>query len=251
MARRPKLGQHFLADEGMRAQLLEAIAPQSEDVFVEIGPGKGALTLPLLAAGAQVTAIELDERLAQSLPGRAGKAAARLNVIHGDAAKQLPIPDADRWRLAGNLPYAISSPVIELLIAAETKPVDVHLLLQLEFAQRLVAPAGCKDYSRLTVAARSFFDAELLFEVPAESFAPPPRVESAVVRLTPNNAACAIEDLELYRDLLRRAFGQRRKQLRNTLDFKGIAALAPYAARRAEELEIKDYVFMANELARR
>ncbi|MBF2735113.1 MAG: methyltransferase domain-containing protein, partial [Betaproteobacteria bacterium AqS2] len=110
---RPRLGQHFLADEDVLARLVEMIGPRPEDSFLEIGPGQGALTLPLLAAGARVTAVELDAALARGLPKRAGAAAARLQVVHGDAAKPWPAPAADPWRLAGNIPYAISSPVVE------------------------------------------------------------------------------------------------------------------------------------------
>ncbi|MBF2735120.1 MAG: 16S rRNA (adenine(1518)-N(6)/adenine(1519)-N(6))-dimethyltransferase, partial [Betaproteobacteria bacterium AqS2] len=154
----------------------------------------------------------------------------------GDAAKPWPAPAADPWRLAGNIPYAISSPVVERLLGLQRPPADVHLLLQLEFARRLVARPGGKDYSR--------------FEVPAEAFAPPPRVLSAVVRLAPNRNAASIADPGLYAELLRQAFGQRRKQLRNSLAAMPVESLARYGGRRAEELEFADYVFMANELAR-
>lgn len=249
-AGRPPLGQHFLRDEGVLRRIVAAIDPRRDDRFVEIGPGTGRLTRPLLAAGARVHAIEYDRRLAAKLPGRLGALAGRLEVDCADAARGLPAELAPGWRLAGNIPYAISGPLIELLCAAAPPPRDCHLLVQREFARRLAAPAGSRAYGRLSVIAQAFFAPSLLFEVGPRAFAPAPKVTSALTRLEAGTLRERIASPPAFARLVRTAFSQRRKQLGATVG-KLLELDAKLAARRAEELEVAQFVELANQLAGR
>lgn len=248
--KRPPLGQHFLRCPTVLDQLVTAIAPAAGDTFVEVGPGHGQLTRPLLEAGATVVAIERDRRLAASLPTRLAGLSRRLQVVAGDAAKSLPVPPTGPWRLVGNLPYAISSPLLAGLLGRHERLVSVHVMLQLEFANRLAAQPGSRAYGRLTVAIQSRFAVRWLFAVPPESFAPPPNVESAVVCLHPLPVPAGLVDALMFDKVTKLAFAQRRKRLDNALAGLGMELPSKFAGLRAENLSVADYVMLANQAAR-
>jgi 16S rRNA (adenine1518-N6/adenine1519-N6)-dimethyltransferase len=231
---RKRFGQHFLHDPRVLARIIEAIAPRAGDVLVEIGPGEGALTAPLLARAGRLEAIELDRDLAAALA--ACFPPYQLTVHCADALDY----DYSRFpagmRLVGNLPYNISTPLLFHLARHAGRIRDMHFMLQLEVVERMVAAPSTAEYGRLSVALQARFAMEKLFTVSRGAFRPPPRVESAVVRLTPLAAMLAIDE-----DLLRRAFSARRKQLRNALPGIDLAAVGIDASLRPENLSPQDY----------
>jgi 16S rRNA (adenine1518-N6/adenine1519-N6)-dimethyltransferase len=203
---RKRFGQHFLHDPGVLRRLVEAIAPSREDVIVEIGPGEGALTRLLAERCAHVEAIEVDRDLASrlDLPGVRIHCADALEFdFHGFPAGM---------RVVGNLPYNISTPLLFHLARFSRRVRDMHFMLQLEVVERMVAAPSTPEYGRLSVALQARFRMRKLFGVSSGAFRPPPKVESAVVRLEPLAEALEVDD-----DLLRKAFSARRKQLRNAL----------------------------------
>jgi len=256
MTARPKksFGQHFLHERRYIERIVGAIAPRAGDVVVEIGPGEGALTLPLLAAAGRLTAIELDTDLIPGLRARA-TAVGDLAVIHADVlatdftalARELGVP---RLRLAGNLPYYISSPILFHCVAHADAIEDMHFMLQKEVVDRMAAAPGGKTYGRLSVMLQLACRVEPLFTVPPGAFRPPPKVDSAVVRLVPL-APDERHDADPQRlhAIVKAAFAQRRKTLgnalRQTLDADSIrrAGIDPQA--RAETLAPADYVRLA------
>ncbi len=247
--RSPRLGQHFLTDSDILRRMIEFINPKAQDCFVEIGPGKGQLTRPLLASGAKVLAIELDRDLASKLSERMGKLNLSLTVSQKDAARGLPIPERGFWRAVGNLPYAISSPVLTRLPNYLPRLIDGHFMLQKEFAQRMAAQPGSRIYGRLSVAVQAFFSVEALFEVPANSFTPPPQVKSMVVRMRPLDEPKKILDHKIFTLVTRQAFAQRRKQLRNALGALSIEVPDNIAGLRAESLRVDQFIGLANKIA--
>jgi 16S rRNA (adenine1518-N6/adenine1519-N6)-dimethyltransferase len=236
---RKRFGQHFLHEEGVLRRLIAAISPRAGDFIVEIGPGEGALTRLLVASGAHVEAIEIDRDLASRLAG--------LTVHRADALAF----DFGRFpagmRLVGNLPYNISTPLLFHLARYASRVRDMHFMLQLEVVERMVAAPATAEYGRLSVALQARFRMEKLFNVAKGAFRPPPRVESAVVRLVPRERILEIDD-----DLLRRAFSSRRKQLRNALPLaqEAYAALGIDPALRPENLSPEDFARISA-LARR
>ena len=194
----------------MLARIVEAIAPRPGDLIVEIGPGEGALTAPLIARAGRIEAIELDRDLAGALARRFP--ADRLTVHSADALEFDFGGFAAGMRVVGNLPYNISTPLLFHLAAFAQRVRDMHFMLQLEVVERMVAAPASAAYGRLSVALQARFAMEKLFTVPKGAFRPPPKVESAVVRMQPLATPLAIDE-----DLLRRAFSARRKQLRNAL----------------------------------
>ena len=247
MVTRKRFGQHFLHDPGIRRRLLEAIAPAPGERIVEIGPGEGALTRPLLERAGALTAIEIDRDLAARLA--AEFADGRLELICADALEfdfsSLP-PGV---RLVGNLPYNISTPLLFLLARHAGQARDMHFMLQREVVERMVAAPSTPEYGRLTVMLQTRFRMEKLFRVPAAAFRPPPRVESAVVRLVP--LAPPDWDLALLEGLVRRAFSARRKTLRNALPLApgDYAALGIDPGLRPENLSPADYLRIARRAA--
>ena len=228
---RKRYGQHFLHDPRVLARIVEAIAPRPGDVLIEIGPGEGALTRPLLERAQSLHAIEVDRDLAarlRELPG--------LILHEGDALEfdysRLPAG----MRLVGNLPYNISTPLLFYLARYADRVRDMHFMLQLEVVERMVAAPSTAEYGRLSVALQARFAMEKLFTVSKGAFRPPPKVESAVVRLTPLRTMLAIDE-----DVLRRAFSARRKQLRNALPGVDLAAAGIDARLRPENLTPADY----------
>ena len=243
---RKRFGQNFLVDRGIVAAIVSAIDPQRGDTVVEIGPGLGALTEALLARGAQLTVIELDRDLAARLRKRA-----ELNVIESDVLKvdfgALAQEAGQKLRLIGNLPYNISSPILFHLLPWADQVVDQHFMLQKEVVDRMVATPGNKDYSRLSVMLQWRYRMECVVDVPPGSFDPPPKVDSAVVRMIPLATPPEV-DLPEFAKMVAVAFSQRRKILRHTLGAwmaeHGIEADFDLQ-RRAEEVPVADYLALA------
>lgn len=217
---RKRFGQHFLHDPRVIERIIDAIDPAPGDRLVEIGPGEGALTLPLLARGARLTVIELDRDLAARLAERPETGDA-LAIVQGDALKvsiaSLAGP-GERLRLVGNLPYNVSTPLLFRFLEQASVIRDMHFMLQREVVERMVAPPGSKTYGRLSVMLAAACRAEALFDIGPGAFRPPPRVWSTIVRLEPwTERPFQGSDAKLFAEVVRRAFGQRRKTLRNAL----------------------------------
>jgi 16S rRNA (adenine1518-N6/adenine1519-N6)-dimethyltransferase len=243
---RKRFGQHFLADHGVVDDIVAAIDPQPGQALVEIGPGLGALTLPVLERCSRLTVVELDRDLAARL--RRNPA---LDVIEADVLKvdfaALARERGQALRVVGNLPYNISTPILFHLLPAAADVLDQHFMLQKEVVARMAAAPANKDYGRLTVMLQWRYHIEHLFDVPPEAFEPPPRVVSAIVRMLPWPTAAAV-NAGLLEELVQVAFSQRRKLLRHTLgrwlesrSFGG----AFDAQRRAEEVPVAEYVALA------
>ena len=256
MSARPKksFGQHFLHDHRYIDSIVSAIAPRNDDVLVEIGPGEGALTLPLLAVAHKLTAIELDTDLIPDLRARAA-AVGELVIIQADVLKVDFTALAQRHgvtriRLAGNLPYYISSPILFHCVDHANAIADMHFMLQKEVVDRMAAEPGSKVYGRLSVMLQLACRVEPLFEVPPGAFRPPPKVDSAVVRLIPlmpherHNA-----DADRLYAIVKAAFAQRRKTLNNALrqlmDADAIRQADVDPKARAETLSPDDFVRLA------
>jgi 16S rRNA (adenine1518-N6/adenine1519-N6)-dimethyltransferase len=240
---RKRFGQHFLTDGAILDAIVSAIAPKPGEALVEIGPGLGAMTDPLVARCEKLTVIELDRDLAARLRKRP-----ELDVIESDVLQvdfqALAQRCGQQLRIVGNLPYNISTPILFHLLGAVEHVVDQHFMLQKEVVDRMAAAPGSKDYGRLSVMLQWRYDIESVLDVPPESFDPPPRVDSAVVRMQPLAVVHAI-DAALLEELVRVAFSQRRKMLRNTLgrwlDERGFAGEFELQ-RRAEEVPVADYL---------
>jgi 16S rRNA (adenine1518-N6/adenine1519-N6)-dimethyltransferase len=249
---RKRFGQHFLVDTGVTDAIVRAIDPRPDDALVEIGPGLGALTRPLLQRGAQLTVIELDRDLAARWRGVANVQVIESDVLGVDFVS-LAKSAARPLRVVGNLPYNISTPILFRLLSAVSAITDQHLMLQKEVVNRLAAAPGGKDYGRLSVMLQWRYDIEPLFDVAPESFDPPPRVQSTVLRMTPLRSPPAL-DAELLAELVAVAFSQRRKLLRHTLGHwlaRTQLEVAFDVQRRAEEVPVDEYVLLAQELTRR
>jgi len=239
-SRRPALGQHFLRDGRALAGLAAALPLGPSRTVLEIGPGEGALTQHLLASGAQVIAVEVDPRLTERLRSRFGEALelVEADVLTVDFAELLRGRRDERALLAGNLPYYISSPILRKILATHEVVEAAVLLLQKEFAQRVVASPGGRDYAYLSVLTRLYAEPEELFTVRRGAFQPPPQVDSAALRLKLRSEATP--DPHFIR-FLEAAFRQPRKTLRNNLrSLFPLEALDadPEAGRRAQQLEL-------------
>lgn len=246
---RKRFGQHFLADPGIIQALIQAIRPKPGDALVEIGPGLGALTKPLLAFVPHLNVIEIDRDLARQW--RQSPQSGQLTVHEQDVLRfdfsLLP----DRLRLAGNLPYNISTPLLFHLAKFANKILDAHFMLQKEVVDRMVASPGTSDYGRLSVMLQYHFHMEALFDVPPEAFAPPPKVNSSVVRLMPKHPVePEAKNPGKLEELVAQAFSQRRKMLRSSLRHKVaeqvFAELGIDVTRRAESLSLEEFVALAN-----
>lgn len=249
---RKRFGQNFLVSAGIVAKIVEAIRPQPGDLLVEIGPGLGALTEPLLARLDHLHVVEIDRDLIARLRQRF--IPDRLTVHEGDALQFDFFALGPGLRVAGNLPYNISTPLLFHLAACADGVRDMHFMLQREVVERMVAAPGGAEYGRLSVMLQYRFEMERLFRVPPGAFNPAPKVESAVVRMVPRpRATMDASDEVLLGEVVKSAFAQRRKMLRNTLrehlNEEDWVALGLDPRRRAEELAVGDYVRIANRLA--
>lgn len=217
MSRR-RLGQHFLTDIGIVRQIVDAAELSADDHVFEIGPGRGAITFPLLERGVPVTSLELDADLAAALEARRPPG---LTVVQGDAltadfSELVTGPSRELNVLVANLPYRITGALMERILGAGCWDRAI-LMVQKEVGRRLSAEPGSKDYGLLTVAANLRSEVEYLFTVPAGCFSPPPKVVSSVVRLTFTHGPLPVQDETLFFRFVRAAFQQRRKMLRNSL----------------------------------
>jgi 16S rRNA (adenine1518-N6/adenine1519-N6)-dimethyltransferase len=249
---RKRFGQNFLVSPGVIRNIVDAIAPQKGERIVEIGPGLGALTEPLLERLDHLHVVEIDRdliaRLKQAHPPE------RLSIHEGDALDFDFGTLGSDLRIVGNLPYNISTPLLFHLAGYAAQVRDMHFMLQKEVVDRMVADPGTADFGRLSVMLQYRFHMERLFIVPPGAFNPAPKVDSAIVRLIPKPAAdLTARDESLLAKLVLAAFGQRRKMLRNNLrEFIGEAGLEAAGIEptaRAEELAVADYVRLANTLA--
>ena len=251
---RKRFGQNFLRDRGVVQRILAALDPQPGETIVEIGPGLGALTRPLLERLPRLHVVELDRDLAARL--RAEHSPERLSVHEADALKFdfcSLAASGKTLRLIGNLPYNISTPLLFHLLDQRRCVHDMLFMLQKEVVERMAAVPGGRDYGRLSVMIQSRMQVEKLFDVHPGAFHPPPKVDSSVVRLVPHaTPPVTIRDAEGFAHLVKAAFAQRRKTLRNNL--KGllpaetIAALGIEPERRAETLTLAEFATLANAL---
>jgi 16S rRNA (adenine1518-N6/adenine1519-N6)-dimethyltransferase len=243
---RKRFGQHFLTDTGVIDAIVAAIDPRPGDALIEIGPGLGALTQPLVERCGHMTVIELDRDLAARWRKHAS-----LDVIEADVLTVDFASRGDKLRIAGNLPYNISTPILFHLLDTAAQVQDQHFMLQKEVVERMAAAPGGKDYGRLSVMLQWRYHIEPLFDVPPEAFEPPPRVDSAVVRMLPWPAPADVDRATLEA-LVAVAFSQRRKLLRHTLgrwlDERGFAGTFDLQ-RRAEEVSAAEYVALAQRTA--
>ncbi len=253
---RKRFGQNFLVSPGVIRKIVDAVAPKPGDTVVEIGPGLGALTEPLLERLDHLHVVEIDrdliDRLRERFPPK------RLTIHAGDALRFDfgALAESGPLKIVGNLPYNISSPLLFHLTDFADRVTEMHFMLQKEVVDRMVAAPGSGDYGRLSVMLQVRFWMERLFVVSPGSFDPAPKVASALVRMTPHervDAGKRAQDEALFAKLVAAAFSQRRKMLRNTLkEFGGEALLAAQGiapTARAEELSAADYVRLANALA--
>jgi 16S rRNA (adenine1518-N6/adenine1519-N6)-dimethyltransferase len=249
---RKRFGQHFLVDRAYIGRIIDAIGPHAEDLMVEIGPGPGALTVPLIEHLRHLHVVEIDRDIAAELRRRFPSE--RLTVHQIDALKFDFAALGSRLRVVGNLPYNISSPL--LFHVGTASLVDCHFMLQKEVVDRMAAAPGSKAFGRLSVMMQYRFQVQKLFNVPAGAFRPPPQVESAFVRLLPR-AALPLSPLEeqVLSRMVSKAFSQRRKTLRNALsEFLAESELAELGIEprlRPENLSVETYVRLAGFVAER
>jgi len=250
-----QLGQHFLHDRNVIDKIVMAVNPKPGDTLVEIGPGQGAITFPLLRRHGALTVIEFDRDLITPL-SEAAHGLGELTIVHKDVLKVDfgKLAGEGRIRLVGNLPYNISTPILFHVLEHAEAIIDMHFMLQKEVVDRMAAEPGSKVYGRLSVMLQAICDVEPLFVIGPEAFRPPPKVDSAVVRLVPKAAdKIGIVDPALFERLVRDAFGQRRKTLRNavqalcTADQISATGLRPEL--RAEQVSVTAFINLSNHLS--
>jgi 16S rRNA (adenine1518-N6/adenine1519-N6)-dimethyltransferase len=223
--------------------------------LLEIGPGRGAITVPLLEAGATLDVIEFDRDLVPALHELAARMDGRLRVHQGDAleADICAIAAGTRLRVVGNLPYNISTPLIFRLLEQRDCIVDMHFMLQKEVVDRMVCPPGSRDYGRLSVMVQYHCEARRLFTIGPGAFSPPPKVDSAFVRLVPRERSAVHPPVDdaVFAAIVRAAFAQRRKTLRNALqgllDADDFAAAGVDSRQRAEQLGLEEFGALARQ----
>ena len=239
---RPRLGQHFLINGSALERIAAAACPQPEELVIEIGPGRGALTRKLLQRAGRVIAVEVDAALAAGLR-REFADEPRLEIVEADVLT-VDLGRFGRGAIAGNLPYYITSPILDL--ALRLAPPRAVFLVQKEVASRLVAQPGQRDYGFLTVRTAVFADARLLFDVKPQAFRPPPKVDSAVVLLEPRKEALAVEDVEAFVRFAGQCFRHKRKTIRNNLAeiYGSLVDAWPEAGLRAEQISFDGFAAM-------
>ncbi|HUF92513.1 MAG TPA: 16S rRNA (adenine(1518)-N(6)/adenine(1519)-N(6))-dimethyltransferase RsmA [Candidatus Limnocylindria bacterium] len=257
--KRHALGQHFLRDASIARAVVDLVAPTADDLVVEIGPGQGALTGELARRAGRVIALEVDRDLIDGLRRRFPS----VEVLEADAREwdygMLARPPGGRVLVAGNLPYSVGKPILMALVSARTAIDEMALMLQREVAERVAAPPGSKIYGSLSVLTQLYTEARLSIRVPPAAFKPPPKVDSAVLhlRVLPGPRV-PVADEGRFHEVVRAAFGQRRKMLGNALAAGlGVSLVAARAAattagvdpsRRAETLTIEDFVAVTHQL---
>jgi 16S rRNA (adenine1518-N6/adenine1519-N6)-dimethyltransferase len=248
---RKRFGQNFLADRGVVRQIIAAIEPRRDERIVEIGPGPGALTEPLLEHVARLDVIEIDRDIVRSLRMRFPSDS--LHIHQGDALEFDFSAFGANIRVVGNLPYNISTPILFRLTEQAAWLRDGHFMLQREVVERMTAEPGSKDYGRLSVMLQYRWAVEALFDVPPTAFHPQPKVWSTVVRMIPYaSPPHRAVDESMFADLVLRAFGQRRKTLRNALRellaARELEQLGIEPGARGETLGVAEFVRIANYL---
>lgn len=247
-----RFGQNFLTDQGIITSLINEIAPQPDDLMVEIGPGLGAMTKPLLQKLKHLHVVEVDRDIISWMEKEYANFG--IEIHNADALKFDFASLGPRTRVVGNLPYNISTPILFHLLDNVSHITDMHFMLQKEVVERMVAAPSTPAYGRLSVMLQYRLTMDYLLTVPPESFDPAPKVESAFVRCVPHSSLPYIAtDEVLFAQIVTAAFGQRRKTLRNTLkgflDDDGFNTLAIDSQLRAENLHVADFVRIANYLA--
>jgi len=247
-----RFGQNFLHDRNMIDKIVRSIAPKENDTIVEIGPGRGAITFPLLASGCRLDAVEIDKDL---IPGlyETCPTPEKFHLHHADALTFDFGVIAPSFRLVGNLPYNISTPLLFHLMTFTSHISDIHVMLQREVVDRIVAKPHSKTYGRLSVMLQYYCDVERLFLIPPGVFDPAPKIDSALLRLTPKKSRPLNAKQEQYLEaLVKLAFGQRRKTLRNNLKTilsqEGWKNSSIDAQQRAENLSVEDFVTLTQEI---
>ncbi len=254
------LGQNFLHDQQIIQKIIAALNPKVGDLVVEIGPGRGALTEHLIKSGCDLNLIEYDHALADYWRERSENleslSVRNENVLKTDFDSFLAGDDREQLRVIGNLPYNISSQILISLLNHLDKISDIVAMLQLEMVDRICAQPDTKTYGRLTVMLQQAFRCEKLFKVPGGAFTPAPKVESAIIRLTPiEDEELTLVDQTVFADIVKQAFAQRRKTLNNNL--KKIVPAELFVELdidpklRPENIRVKEYVRLANALAKR
>ena len=248
---RKRFGQHFLTDGAVIDQIVQAIAPQPGDAMVEIGPGLAAMTQPLVERLGRMHVIELDRDLALRLREHAQLDVTQADVLKVDFSELAVTMQTGQLRVVGNLPYNISTPILFHLLEHVAVVKDQHFMLQKEVVERMVAVPSTAHYGRLSVMLQWRYDMEMVLLVGPQAFDPPPRVDSAVVRMLPHANGAAV-DAKLLSELVQVAFSQRRKLLRHTLGqwltqrgFSGDFDVQ----RRAEEVPVQQYLALAQTLS--
>jgi len=249
---RKRFGQNFLHDPAIIGRIVASIGPASGEQLVEIGPGQGAITMPLLQQTGRLAVVELDRDLVGPLQARCA-GLGELTVYNADALRFdfCELAGNHSLRIVGNLPYNISTPLLFHLLAQHDCIRDMHFMLQKEVVERMAATPGGRQYGRLSVMLQYRCEVAHLFNIGPGAFSPPPKVESAFVRLVPyERPPVQVTDEAVFEQIVRRAFAQRRKTLRNALremlEAEEISALGIDTTARAETLSISDFAALAN-----
>jgi len=255
------LGQHFLVDPLVIVRIIEALGPKPGETVLEIGPGEGVLTLPLVNSGADIVAVELDRRLA---PRLADELSGRSNfrIFEADILAINPAAEGlARFALIGNLPYNITTPVMDWLLTYHESIDRAVLMMQKEVAQRVISPPGRRARSTISVLTSLYFDGQVVFEVPPDAFRPPPKVDSAVVLLRRHHRHFDVGDLKGFERFVRFCFANKRKSLLNNLnaaypfpraDLEEIIVEVSGSAKiRAEQLELETFISLFHAIAGR
>jgi len=258
--KRKKYGQHFLKDERVAEKIVTFAKIRSNEIVLEIGPGKGILTSMLVKYARKVIAIEIDNKLVHYLERRFSKKVQNLNLIHDDFLKYDLSIFSERIKVIGNLPYSIGTRIIMHLINYREKVSEMLFMLQKEVAERLVASPGTKDYGSLSIFIQSYFSIEILMNIPPKSFSPPPKVFSSLVKIKPKKQLFEkFDNPELFYKIVKIAFSHRRKKLRNNLkdlplldhDLKKVSLETGINFdMRGEMLSIKEYLKMSRSIGK-
>ena len=246
MAHKPRkrFGQNFLVDNQVINQIISTIAPKKDDNIIEIGPGKGALTFPLAEYLEHLSVIEIDRDLITILEAQNNQ---KISIYSSDALAFDFNQFSEKLRIVGNLPYNISSPLLFHLLNYNDNIIDMTFMLQKEVVERIVASPGSKSYGRLSVVMQAFFDAELMFVVPKDSFDPQPKIESAILYLKTKSIPL-VQNLKPLENIVKLAFSQRRKTLKNCLKSKLNQSQTKIdLSQRAEMLTLENFVTLMND----
>jgi 16S rRNA (adenine1518-N6/adenine1519-N6)-dimethyltransferase len=244
---RKRFGQNFLIDRQVIERIVSTISPKKEDDIVEIGPGKGAITFPLLEQLNKLNVVEIDRDLIALLQSSQNT---KLIIHEADALSFDYSQVSNNLRVVGNLPYNISSPLLFHLISQKDNIIDMTFMLQKEVVDRIVAKNNCKNFGRLSVVMQSFFDVELIFTVPRESFMPQPKIESAIVYLKTRQKPL-IDDIKLLEKVVKICFSQRRKTLKNCLkSYLDQKQTEIDLSQRAEMLSVENFITLTEDYAK-